>query len=66
MKVNSVTIREVTNGYVIEHVCESEYDEFICEFVTLDIDEAVAIVRDLFMHYDAADMSHLVDTAIGR
>lgn len=66
MKVNSVTIREASNGYVVEHLSESEYDKFISEFVALDIDEALAIARDLFVHYDAADMSHLVDTQIGR
>lgn len=66
MKVNSVTIREASNGYVVEHLSESEYDKFISEFVALDIDEALAIARDLFVHYDAADMSHLVDTPIGR
>lgn len=66
MKVNSVTIREASNGYVVEHLSESEYDKFLSEFVALDIDEALAIARDLFVHYDAADMSHLVDTQIGR
>jgi TnpA family transposase len=66
MKVNSVTIREASNGYVVEHLSESEYDKFLSEFIALDIDEALAIARDLFVHYDAADMSHLVDTQIGR
>lgn len=66
MKVNSVTIREASNGYVVEHLSESEYDKFLSEFVALDVDEALAIARDLFVHYDAADMSHLVDTQIGR
>lgn len=66
MKVNSITIREASNGYVVEHLSESEYDKFLCEFIALDIDEALAIARDLFVHYDAADMSHLVDTQIGR
>ena len=66
MKVNSVTIREASNGYVVEHVDEGEYDKYLSEFVALDIDEALAIARDLFVHYDAADMSHLVDTQIGR
>ena len=66
MKVNSVTIREASNGYVVEHLSESEYDKFLSEFIALDIDEALAIARDLFVHYDAADMSHLVDTPIGR
>jgi hypothetical protein len=66
MKVNSVTIREASNGYVVEHVAESDYDKFISEFIALDVDEALAIARDLFVHYDAADMSHLADTPIGR
>jgi len=66
MKVNSVTIREASNGYVVEHLAESDYDKFISEFIALDVDEALAIARDLFVHYDAADMSHLVDTPIGR
>jgi hypothetical protein len=66
MKVNSVTIREASNGYVVEHVAEGEYDKYLSEFVALDIDEALSIARDLFVHYDAADMSHLVDTPIGR
>ena len=66
MKVNSVTIREASNGYVVEHLSESEYDKFLSEFIALDIDEALEIARDLFVHYDAADMSHLVDTQIGR
>ena len=66
MKINSVTIREASNGYVVEHVAEGEYDKYISEFVALDIDEALAIARELFVHYDAADMSHLVDTPIGR
>ena len=66
MKVNSVTIREANNGYVVEHLSESEYDKFLSEFIAFDIDEALAIARDLFVHYDAADMSHLVDTQIGR
>lgn len=66
MKVNSVTIREASNGYVVEHLSESEYDKFLSEFIALDVDEALAIARDLFVHYDAADMSHLVDTQIGR
>jgi len=66
MKVNSVTIREASNGYVVEHVAESDYDKFISEFIALDVDEALAIARDLFVHYDAADMSHLADTAVGR
>jgi TnpA family transposase len=66
MKVNSVTIREVSNGYVVEHIAESEYDKFLSEFIAMDIDEALAIARDLFVHYDAADMSHLVDTPVGR
>jgi hypothetical protein len=66
MKVNSVTIREASNGYVVEHVAEGEYDRYLSEFVALDIEEALAIARDLFVHYDAADMSHLVDTQIGR
>ena len=66
MKVNSVTIREASNGFVVEYIAESEYDKFLSEFVALDIDEALAIARDLFVHYDAADMSHLVDTPVGR
>ena len=66
MKVNSVTIREASNGYVVEQVAEGEYDKYLSEFVALDIDEALAIARDLFVHYDAADMSHLADTPIGR
>jgi len=66
MKSTSVVIREASNGFVVEHLAESEYDRFITEFVALDIDEALAIARDLFVHYDAADMSHLVDTPIGR
>jgi hypothetical protein len=66
MKINSVTIREASNGYVVEHLAESEYDKFLSEFVALDVDEALAITRDLFVHYDAADMSHLVDTPVGR
>jgi hypothetical protein len=66
MKINSVTIREASNGFVVEHLAESEYDKFLSEFVALDVDEALAIARDLFVHYDAADMSHLVDTPIGR
>jgi TnpA family transposase len=66
MKVNSVTIREASNGFVVEHLSESEYDKFLSEFIALDVDEALAIARDLFVHYDAADMSHLVDTPIGR
>ena len=66
MKINSVTIREASNGYVVEHVAEGEYEKYLSEFVALDIDEALAIASDLFVHYDAADMSHLVDTPIGR
>ena len=66
MKVNSVTIREASNGFVVEYVAEGEFDKYLSEFVALDIDEALAIARDLFVHYDAADMSHLVDTPIGR
>ena len=66
MKVNSVTIREASNGYVVEHLAESDYDKFISEFIALDVDEALLIARDLFVHYDAADMSHIVDTPIGR
>ncbi len=42
MKVNSVTIREASNGFVVEHVAEGEYDKYLSEFVALDIDEALA------------------------
>lgn len=62
----TVLIKEATNGYIVEHTSNTEYDMFVSEFVALDIDEALAIARDVLMHYSASDMSHLADTPIGR
>jgi len=60
-----VELRTVANGYVIRFSEQMNNMEVTGEFVAVDIEEALSIVRDICVAQDASiDMSHLATNVI--
>lgn len=62
-----VTVTQVVNGYIVTY---SEYVndvETSAEFVALDLDEALEIVRDCYEQtIDGSDLSNVLDETIPK
>ncbi len=62
-----VTVTQVVNGYIVSY---SEYVndvETSAEFVALDLDEALEIVRDCYEQtIDGSDLSNVLDETIPK
>lgn len=62
-----VTVTQVVNGYIVSY---SEYVNGVetnAEFVALDLDEALEIVRDCYEQtIDGSDLSNVLDETIPK
>jgi hypothetical protein len=62
----SVSLRPASNGFVI-HYCEVVNGlEVNAEFVALDLEEALDIIRDCYDQPEGHDMSNILDETIPK
>jgi hypothetical protein len=61
-----VGIREVENGFIVSYFEQSDTITVTAELIALDLDEALAIVRDCYSPPDVHDMSNIIDETISK
>lgn len=65
--VDYVTINRAANGYIVFYRETNNVTTVEAEFVALNIEEALDIVREIFVQDEATmDLGHLIDEQIAK
>jgi predicted acetyltransferase len=65
--VDYVSINKAANGYIVFYKESNNVTSVEAEFVALDIEEALDIVREIFKYDETTvNMSHIVDEKIRK